>query len=194
MVASAAGSMPSRACSSALGRPMPSHDAPPETGAAAIAIDRRNDRRSSAIPRRSSATNFWAQLLRPRCRIVDHAAIGVVETGRFCRPDRRAVCGLGRLQCNVPAAARSPSIRIGSPPGRRFSGNTRRSASMRQTPTIRNAHCREHETHRGACAGCQRASLAAAREQLALVTPQTRRDLGAFLARSPQARQSRWAA
>lgn len=65
---------------------------------------------------------------------------------------------------------------------------------MRQTPTIRDAHCREHETHRGACAGCQRASLAAAREQLALATPQARSDLGALLLHQPQAGRRRLAA
>jgi hypothetical protein len=52
---------------------------------------------------------------------------------------------------------------------------------MRQTPTVRYAHCGEHVTHHGACARCQRASMAAAREQLALATPQTRLDLGAFV-------------
>jgi hypothetical protein len=42
---------------------------------------------------------------------------------------------------------------------------------MSRTPTISGAHCSEHETHRGMCAACQRASIEAAREQLALVTP-----------------------
>jgi len=48
---------------------------------------------------------------------------------------------------------------------------------MSATPTSRGAHCSQHATHRGACAGCQRASIAAAQQQLALVSKQTIPDL-----------------
>lgn len=44
---------------------------------------------------------------------------------------------------------------------------------MIRTPTTRSAHCSAHATHRGACAGCQRARIAAARQQLALASTPT---------------------
>jgi hypothetical protein len=42
---------------------------------------------------------------------------------------------------------------------------------MSRTPTSSGAHCAEHERQCGSCPGCQRARIAAAREQLALVMP-----------------------
>ena len=44
---------------------------------------------------------------------------------------------------------------------------------MSRTPTSRGAHCPAHATQRGACAGCQRARIAAAQQQLALVSVRT---------------------
>ena len=44
---------------------------------------------------------------------------------------------------------------------------------MSRTPTSRGAHCSVHATQRGACAGCQRARIAAAQQQLALVSART---------------------